>query len=100
MHKSIECITGMKKFKGDIEGKSFDSTTVFIETRMAERNGNRRGRCTMDYNAGTSDVYDRLKNLDLPGQFEVEWDTVSNGNDSKQIVIDIRPHKVELKKAS
>lgn len=100
MHKSIERITGMKKFKGEIEGKQFDSTTVFVETRMDDRNGNRRGRCTQDYNAGTSDVYDRLKGCELPGDFEVEWDTVTNGNDSKQIVVDLRQTRVDLKKAS
>lgn len=100
MHKSIEMITGMKKFKGEIEGKAFDSTTVFVDVRMDERNGNRRGRCSADFNAGTSDVFDRLKNIQLPAEFEVEWDTVSNGNETKQVVIDVRPHKVDLKKAS
>ena len=74
MHKPVERVTGMKKFKGDIGGKSFDSTTVFVETRMDDRNGNRRGHCTMDFNAGISDVYDRLQAVNLPAEFEVEWD--------------------------
>lgn len=100
MHKSIERVTGMKKFKGEIDGKQFDSTTIFVETRLDDRNGNRRGKCTMDYNAGTSDVFDRLKNLDLPAELELEWDTVSNGNESRQIIVDVRPVKVDLKKAS
>lgn len=91
MHKSIERVTGMKKFKGDIEGKSFDSTTVFVETRMDDRNGNRRGHCTMDFNAGTSEIYDRLRTVDLPAEFEVEWETVTNGNTVQQIIVDLRP---------
>ena len=98
MHKSIERVTGMKKFKGEIEGKSFDSTTVYVETRMDDRSGNRRGHCTMDFNAGTSEVYDRLQAIALPAQFEVEWDTVTNGNAVQQIIVDIRPPKVEMKK--
>ena len=98
MHKSIERVTGMKKFKGEIEGKSFDSTTVYVETRMDDRSGNRRGLCTMDFNAGTSEVYDRIKAAELPGQFEIEWDTVTNGNAVHQIIVDIRPHKAEVKK--
>lgn len=98
MHKSVERVTGMKKFKGDIEGKSFDSTTVFVETRMDDRNGNRRGHCTMDFNAGISEVYDRLQAVNLPAEFEVEWDTVTNGNNVQQIIVDIRPHKAEVKK--
>ncbi|MEI7431140.1 MAG: hypothetical protein WCL27_11855 [Betaproteobacteria bacterium] len=91
--KSVERVTGMKKFKGDIEGRSFDSTTVFIETKMDDRQGNRRGACTNDFNAGKSDVYDRLSSVSLPGQFEVDWDTVSNGSKTRQIIVDIRPYK-------
>lgn len=93
MHKSVERVTGMKKFKGEIEGRQFDSTTVYVETRMDDRNGNRRGLCTTDFSAGTSMIYDRLATIPLPAEFEVEWDTVSNGNRSKQIIVDIRPYK-------
>ena len=100
MHKSVERVTGMKKFKGDIEGKSFDSTTVFVETRMDDRNGNRRGHCTMDFNAGISEVYDRLQPVNLPAEFEVEWDTVTNGNNVQQIIVDIRPHRKEVPKTA
>ena len=95
MHKSVERVTGMKKFKGEIEGKNFDSTTVFVETRMDDRNGNRRGHCTMDFNAGISEVYDRLQSINLPAEFEVEWDTVTNGNNVQQIIVDIKPHRKE-----
>lgn len=98
MHKSIERVTGMKKFKGEIEGKSFDSTSVYVETRMDDRKGNRRGHCTMDFNAGTSEVYDRLQSIPLPAEFEVEWDTVTNGSNVQQIIVDIRPQKPELRK--
>ena len=97
MHKSIERVTGMKKFKGDIEGKAFDSTTVFVETRMDDRNGNRRGHCTMDFNAGVSDVFDRLKDVTLPTEFEIEWDTVTNGNNVQQIIVDMHPRKAEAR---
>lgn len=100
MHKSIERVTGMKKFKGDIEGKAFDSTTVFVETRMDDRNGNRRGHCTMDFNAGISEVFDRLKDVALPAEFEIEWDTVTNGNNVQQIIVDMHPRKAEAKPLS
>lgn len=91
--KSVERVTGMKKFKGDIDGRSFDTTTVFIETQMDDRNGNRRGLCSTDFSAGKSDVYDRLSSIPLPAEFEVEWNTVSNGSRTKQIIVDLRPHK-------
>jgi hypothetical protein len=63
-----------------------------------DRKGNRRGHCTMDFNAGTSEVYDRLQPIPLPCEFEVEWDTVTNGSNVQQIIVDIRPHKTDMKK--
>lgn len=98
MHTSIERVMGMKKYKGDIDGKSIDSCTIYVETRLDDRSGLRRGRATADYNAGTSDVYDRLSKIDLPAEFEITWDTVTNGKESKQLVIDVKPMKIDLKK--
>lgn len=99
MYKSVERVTGMKKFKGDIDGRAFDSTTVFIETKLDDRNGFRRGSCTNDFSAGKSEVFDRLNGIALPADFEVEWDTVSNGSRTRQIIVDIRPHKTPSKSA-
>lgn len=92
-HQSVERVTGMKKFKGEIEGKLFDSTSMFIETRMDDRQGNQRGHCTMSFKAGTSEVFDKLSSIPLPAEFEVDWATVTNGNRSQQIITGIRPHK-------
>ena len=99
-HQSVERVTGMKKFKGEIEGKMFDSTTMFIETRMDDRQGNQRGQCTMSFKAGTSEVFDRLSAVPLPAEFEVEWETVTNGNKSQQIITGIRSHKPVQSKPS
>lgn len=93
MFKQIVKVTGMKKFKGEIEGKAFDSTTVYIETKMDDRDGNRRGMCSMDFNAGKSDTFDKLSGITLPAEFEVDWDTVSNGSRTKQIIVGLRPAK-------
>ena len=93
MHKSVERVVGMKKFKGDIDGRNFDTTTVYIETKLDDRNGQRRGHCSVDFNAGKSDVYDRLAGVGLPSDFEVEWDTVSNGSRTRQVIVEIRPFK-------
>jgi hypothetical protein len=100
MHKSIERVTGMKKFKGDVDGKSYDSTTVYVETKMDDRNGNRRGHCTMDFNAGPAEVFERLQTIELPAQFEIEWDTVTNGNNVQQIIVDLKPQKTTANKTA
>lgn len=93
MSKSVERVTGMKKFKGEIDGRMIDSTTVFVETKMDDRNGNRRGHCTTNFSAGKSDVYDKLGSIELPAEFEIEWDTVSNGTRTQQIIVGIQPAK-------
>lgn len=97
MHVSKDRVTGMKKFKGEIEGKSYDSTTVYVETRLHDAQGNRRGNCTIDFNAGTSEVFDRFRHIDLPADFEIEWDTITNGKKIQQIIVDMRPLKTEVK---
>lgn len=98
MYKSVERITGMKKFKGNIDGKSIDSTTVFIETKMTDANGNRRGFCSLDFNAGKSDVYDRLQANAIPGEYEIEWEVVSSGKRARQVIVDIQPVKSSVTK--
>ena len=45
-------VTGMKRFKGDVEGKHYDSTTVYVETRLYDKAGNRRGYASQDYPCG------------------------------------------------
>jgi hypothetical protein len=47
---------------------------------------------------GISDVYDRHQAVSLPAEFEVEWDTVTNGNNVQQIIVDIKPHRKEVTK--
>ncbi len=90
-------VTGMKRFKGDVEGKHYDSTTVYVETRLYDKAGNRRGYASQDYPCGTSDVYARWEKIELPAEFEIDMETVTDGNTSKQIVFDLRPCKVAVK---
>lgn len=96
MSKSVERVTGMKKFKGEIDGRLIDSTTVFVETKMDDRNGNRKGHCTTSFSAGKSEVYDRLNSVALPAEFEIEWDVVSNGTRTQQIIVGIQPAKLPV----
>jgi hypothetical protein len=36
----------------------------------------------------------------VPTEFEVEWGVVTNGNNVQQIILDIPPHRIDLKKAA
>lgn len=93
MIKTVERITGMKKFKGEIDGRQFDTTTVFIDMKMDDRTGTRRGTSSIEFNAGTSAIYDRHNGVSLPAQFEVDWATLTNGSKSKQVIVGLEPIK-------
>lgn len=91
MDKQIVTVTAMTKFKGEVEGMSYDNTTLYIDTRMDDRKGTRRGRATMDYKYGLSNNYDSWVDVALPCQFEVEFDTVTTGKVVSQIIEFCKP---------
>lgn len=84
-------VFGMKKFVGIVEGKSYDSTKVFIKTILDQSSGNAVGYTTQELNAGTSKLYDQYCNVPLPAEFEIDIQLVSTGKAMKQVVSGMRP---------
>ncbi len=82
-------VTGMKFFKGEVEGTNYDSTTVFIETKIDDRNGRGRGTATQDYKCGDSTVYAEHLNLQLPADMDIEFENVTTGKKTTQIIRNI-----------
>lgn len=85
-------VTAFKASNGEYQGKSYDSTKVYIETGMlaGERS---RGVIATEYTWGTSDNYSRIENIDLPFKAKAIMQQVSNGRDTKLILIDLIPEK-------
>lgn len=59
-------VLGAKSFKGDVEGKSYDSTTLFVAMDVSERSGTAVGQNTVEMKFGKSDEFDKLKDLRFP----------------------------------
>lgn len=89
--KSNVTVTGLKKFKGDIEGKSFDSTTAFIQLDLDDSKGTARGLATQDFNIGLSDEFDKLQAIKLPFDAEATFELVTSGKTQKQRIISLVP---------
>ena len=85
-------VLGIKKFKGDVEGQSHDTTTVFVRMKQDESKGTAKGFVGQDLKYGDSTNYDRLQHLTFPVECEVETETVSNGKGGmKTIVVSLTP---------
>ena len=84
-------ITGAKSSKGEMEGRPYDSTKIYVQTRMDPTKGTMIGTVTEQYDWGLSTNFDILKNLKFPIQANVEFEQASSGKSSKTIVMDVQP---------
>lgn len=91
--KSIVTVTGLKKFRGEVEGNTYDSTTAYIQMDMDESKKTARGFATQDYNIGTSEEFDKFVALSLPFQAEALFEMTTNGKTQRQRVLSLIPRK-------
>lgn len=83
-------ITGAKGSKGEYEGRPFDSTKIYVQTRLDPTKGTMAGMATEEYTWGTSENFEKIKDLKFPIQANVDFENVSNGRSSKTIVMDLQ----------
>lgn len=89
-------LTGVRKFKGDVDGTFHDTTTVFLMTEMDDSRGTACGRATQPYKYGTSENYDLVVNLLKNGDVPVicHMKKVTNGKGkSEDIITAIKPQQ-------
>jgi hypothetical protein len=79
-------VTGLKFFKGEVEGQHYDTTTIFVDMRMDESKGTQFGRATVEMKWQGSDMFHRLKPLlqqaqaaKVPFYCEIEREEVAIG---------------------
>lgn len=86
-------LTGAKYFKGDVEGKPYDSTTLFCLLSLDTSQGTAVGKASAEYKFGTSDNFAMVKNLLRNGPVSVtlEMEQVTTGKATKTIVTGIKP---------
>ncbi len=83
-------ITGAKSSKGEMEGRPYDSTKIYVQVRMDPSKGNMVGSATEEYSWGLSDNFDKLKDLKFPVEANVDFEQVTSGNRVKIIVMDVQ----------
>jgi hypothetical protein len=88
--KSDVVVTGSKATKGEYNGRPYDGTKVYVQTEMqaGERSS---GTVSAEYTWGTSANYDLIANLPYPFKAKAVMQIVSNGRESKTILVDLIP---------
>ncbi|MCO8103924.1 hypothetical protein FK538_06900 [Acinetobacter indicus] len=89
-------VLGAKASKGEYNGRPFDSTKVFYQSDLQEGE-NFAGFVSTEVTWGTSFNFERIKNLEFPFSAKAKMQSVSNGKDSKIIMLDLVPEKVTPK---
>ncbi|MEK6805317.1 MAG: hypothetical protein AABY95_01535 [Pseudomonadota bacterium] len=85
-------VTGVKWFKGNIDGKDLDSGTVFVEERLDDRRGTAKGYACTPYKVSSAAVAIALSGRAFPLVCAVEFGRVTNGKgESESIIEDIKP---------
>ncbi len=86
-------VFGMKKFVGVVEGKTYDTTKVFVKTILDQTGNHAVGFATQELQAGSSEIFDQYQHIPLPAEFEIDIQLVSTGKALKQQVVGMRPSK-------
>lgn len=90
-------VTGMKFSKGAMDnGTTFDSTTVYAETKFDTSRGNAWGSATTEYKLGKSDEFAKYPQIAFIADAEME--NVTNGKNRSTIILQLQP--VEAVKAA
>ena len=96
--KSNVIVRGARPSKGDYNGRPYDSTKVFAQSELQEGE-NFAGFVSTEYSWGTSFNFDRIKGIEYPFKAKAVMQIVSNGKDSKTIMLDLVPEKTVPKQS-
>lgn len=72
-------VLGAKSFKGTVEGKNYDSTTLFVVMDVSEKNGTSVGQTVVEMRFGTSEEFAKLKSLPFPVNAELGLNLTNKG---------------------
>lgn len=77
--KSQFLVLGAKAFNGEVEGKRYDSTTLFVVMDVSERSGQAVGQNVVEMKFGKSDEFEKLKTLPFPVNAELALNLTTKG---------------------
>jgi hypothetical protein len=87
-------IIGFKRFAGTVDGKAINSAKVFVRVKLdGSRNSadqRAEGYSSEELKVDPA-ILKRIEHNPLPLTCDIETERVSNGRESKEVVIDILP---------
>lgn len=89
-------VTGFKAFKGFVNGEGINSGTLFSEVRLDTRYNKpgeniKGGIATEEWKMPDADTVFRMQHIPLPFMVELDVERVSNGKESKEVVLGALP---------
>jgi len=88
-------VTGIKRFKGEVDGKNYDSFKVFVQVALDESKGTAKGFATEEFNAGDSSEYDKWAHLPFPLKADATFQMVTSGKVTKMQIVSVMPRRIE-----
>lgn len=89
-------VVGMKAFKGFVNGEGINSGTLYSRVKLDERYNKpgenfKGGHATEEWKMPDADTVFRMQHIPRPFMCELEIERVSNGKESREVVIGARP---------
>ena len=84
-------VTGVKFYKGSIDGKDIDSGKVYIEEMLDFTTGMAKGYATMRYSLADAAAAQGLMHNEFPLVCDVDFMRVTNGEVTKTVVTGLKP---------
>ena len=72
-------VLGCKGFKGQVEGTNYDSTTLYVEMDVSEKNGTEVGFNAANMKFGKEEEFQKIKHLPFPIMAELEIELTTKG---------------------
>lgn len=89
--KQTITLLGAKRSVGKLDnGSAYDSTKLYAQVPM-NTSADTVGFAIAEYNWGDSTNFAKIQNLTFPLQAELDFELVTNGKNSKLIVVDVKP---------
>jgi hypothetical protein len=90
-------VIGLKRFVGVVDGKSISSGKIFCQVKLDEsRNTDTqasRGFAAEELRVDP-EIIKRIEHNPLPFVADLDTERVSNGKESREVVLDVRPVKL------
>lgn len=72
-------VLGCKGFKGEVEGVSYDSTTLYVVLPVSKRAGTETGYNVKEVKFGKEEEFQKLKGLPFPIMAELDLEVNTKG---------------------